>query len=318
MNQTTKPDKDYPLVSVVTPSFNSMQFVKETIESVKNQDYPNIEHVIVDGNSSDGTKELLKQYGHLKWISEPDKGQSEAINKGFKMAKGEIIGWLNSDDTYEPGAVSFAVDCLVSNPGADIICTDVRIIDEKGDMLRIAKAEPFSIERLLESNVVKQPTVFMRKKVIEAIGGLREDLHYVMDQEFWFRAGLKFKFDYIPGRILANFRFCQGTKSKESPIEFMVEWKEVLRNFADHEAIDDETRSAVKKAERLAERSYCFGMMTRAARSRNRLSMLGYMIKGLLCRWSSIFDPAIWKLFLRTALKPDVEHDPATAGRGKR
>ena len=101
--------REYPLVSVVTPSYNQGRYIEETIQSVLNQDYFRIEHIVVDGGSTDETLSVLKKYPHLKWVSEPDRGQSHAINKGFQIAKGEIAAWLNSDDTYLPGAVTAAV-----------------------------------------------------------------------------------------------------------------------------------------------------------------------------------------------------------------
>ena len=105
-----------PLVSVVTPSFNQAAFIEETIQSVLKQDYPHIEHIVVDGGSTDGTVDILQRYPHLRWISEPDCGQSDALNKGFAMARGEILGWLNSDDTYNAGGVSTGLHCEVSHP----------------------------------------------------------------------------------------------------------------------------------------------------------------------------------------------------------
>src|SRR5512137_1476425 len=122
-------EKEYPLVSVVTPSYNAMPYIKDTIESINNQDYPAIEHIIMDGNSTDGTQELLRQYPNLIWVSEPDRGQSHALNKAFKLVHGDIIGWLNADDTYQPGAIATAVKNLSENPEYDLVYSDLQIID---------------------------------------------------------------------------------------------------------------------------------------------------------------------------------------------
>ena len=109
--------RQFPLVSVITPSFNQGRFIEETIESVLSQDYPNVEYLIIDGGSTDNTLETLRRYeDKLSWICEPDKGQADAINKGFRKAQGDILCWLNSDDTYEAGAISKAVESLLENP----------------------------------------------------------------------------------------------------------------------------------------------------------------------------------------------------------
>ena len=125
-----------PKVSIITPSYNQGQFIEETILSAKNQDYPNIEHIVIDGNSTDSTLDILHKYDNdIIWISEPDRGQSDALNKGFRIATGEIIGWLNSDDIYLPGAVKKAVDALMNNPKFDIVYGDYLIIDENSKVL---------------------------------------------------------------------------------------------------------------------------------------------------------------------------------------
>ncbi len=112
-------EQSYPKISIVTPSYNSAEFIEDCIQSVLKQNYPNFEHIIIDGGSTDGTVEILKKYPHLKWISEPDEGQSDALNKGFKKAEGDIIGWLNSDDVYLPGTFNKVADIL-SNDKIDI------------------------------------------------------------------------------------------------------------------------------------------------------------------------------------------------------
>lgn len=217
-----------PLVTIITPSFQSSRFIAETIESVKRQDYACIEHVIVDGNSCDGTLQILKNYRHLVWISEPDNGQSHALNKGFKMANGEIIGWLNADDTYWPDAVSTAVRFLLENKDVDLVYSDQQIVDENGNVIAFSRSKPFDLVTLFTENFIRQPTVFMRKHVIEQMHGVDENLHYCMDREFWLRIGSSFQMHYLPHTVSANFRLCSGTKTFEHEPSFHAEWLKVL------------------------------------------------------------------------------------------
>lgn len=221
--------KDRPLVSVVTPSYQAMPYIIRAIESVRVQDYLFMEHIIFDGGSTDGTLEVLQGYPELVWVSEPDRGQSDALNKGFRRAGGEIIGWLNADDTYQPGAIAAAVKFLVENPDVDLVYSDLRIIDETDELIGLTKSQPFQLEKLLLRNFIKQTTVFMRRRVLDLLGGVDEDLHYVMDREFWLRAGMAgFKMHYLENQTLANFRLIPGTKSYEHVPQFRAEWVHVL------------------------------------------------------------------------------------------
>jgi len=217
-----------PLVSVVTPSYCTSRFIAETIESVKSQDYPCIEHLVMDGGSNDDTVDILKRYPHLVWVSEPDRGQSHALNKGFSMAKGEIFGWLNSDDTYNPGIVSRAVLYLTNNPDMDMVYSDLNIIDDQSLPIRYCASRPFDLNALLSNNYIYQPTVFFRRAVYEELGGVDETLHYSMDREYWLRIGNQFKIGYIPYYVGANLRIYPGTKTYEHPSRFVHDWLNVL------------------------------------------------------------------------------------------
>jgi glycosyltransferase involved in cell wall biosynthesis len=183
----------------------------------------------MDGGSKDGTVELLQQYPHLVWESEPDCGQSHALNKAFARARGEIIGWLNADDTYQPEAIHTAVAYLREHPEADLLYSDLRIIDEKGETIGYTKADSFDLVRLLTDNMVKQPTVFMRRAVLEKLSGVNETFHYVMDRELWLRAGTIYNLVYLPGKVLANFRMIPGTKTFEHALKFHLEWLQTLK-----------------------------------------------------------------------------------------
>lgn len=177
-----------PLVSVITPSLNQARFIEATITSVLGQDYPHIEHIVIDGGSSDATLEILKKYdGRIRWISEKDRGQGDAVNKGFAMARGSILGWLNSDDTYAPGAVSAAVRRLGSHPEAVMLYGNASYINEQGEVIGSYPTEPFDRQRLSEACFVCQPAVFLRKEVFSAVGPLDVGLNTCMDYDYWIR-----------------------------------------------------------------------------------------------------------------------------------
>ncbi len=178
-------------VSIITPSYNQGRFIEETILSVKNQDYPNIEHIIIDGGSTDGTIEILKRYDHLIWVSEPDNGQTNAINKGFRMATGDILTYLNSDDLLLPGAVRAVVDAFNIYPEVDFVYGNYTIIDSKGNHLLSRKTINYDRNVLIYGRaLIAQPASFFRRDVIEKIGLLDESYDFCMDLEFWIRAAL--------------------------------------------------------------------------------------------------------------------------------
>src|SRR5512138_1788368 len=139
-----------PLVSIITPSFNQAAFLETTIRSVLDQDYPSLEYFIVDGGSKDGSLEIIQRYAHrlAGWVSEPDRGQTDAINKGFGMAHGEILAWLNSDDVYQPGAVAEAATFLQQNPEVGLVYGDATYIDENGRTIGHFPARQTDLRRL--------------------------------------------------------------------------------------------------------------------------------------------------------------------------
>jgi hypothetical protein len=199
---------EWPLVSIVTPSLNQGRFIEDTIKSVLGQDYPRLEYVVVDGASTDGTLDVLGRFdGALRWVSEPDGGQAAAINKGFRLASGEILGWLNSDDTYEPRAVSAAVEHLRGHPADALVYGDATHVDAAGrEIGPCAYVGPADVDRLIhESDYIVQPAAFFRRSAFEAVGGLDESLHWGMDYDLWLKLARRFPIAYLP-RKLARYR----------------------------------------------------------------------------------------------------------------
>jgi glycosyltransferase involved in cell wall biosynthesis len=205
-------DTEPPLVSVVTPSLNQGGYIEEAIVSVLAQDYPRIEHVVVDGGSTDETVEILQRHSHLRWVSEPDEGQAAAINKGFRMARGEIFGWLNADDYYLPGAVASAVAALRESDAA-LVHGGWRQIDERGELIRDVGVVPFDYRRELErANAVCQPGSFFTADAFWTVGGLDESYWYAMDYELWLKLGARFPVVEVE-RIQAAYRYHPRSKS---------------------------------------------------------------------------------------------------------
>lgn len=218
-----------PLVSVVTPSLNHGRFIEKTIQSVLDQDYPNLQYIVVDGGSGDDTVEILRRYEHsLVWISESDRGQSDAINKGFGMAGGEILAWLNSDDRYLPGAVSRAVECFESDLQADLVYGKTVLCDDRDRVIGEYPTEPFDGGRLPAFNFISQPSAFFMADLFREAGGLNRDLNYAMDYDLWLRMiGGGARGVYLP-EPMALFRLHAESKSV-SAVHALARSEECLR-----------------------------------------------------------------------------------------
>jgi len=240
---------DHPLVSIITPSFNKAPYIEETIQSVCNQTYTPIEHIVIDGGSTDGTLSILEKYpGTLIWKSEPDQGQSDAINKGWRMAHGDIIAFLNADDTYLPDAVQIAVDHFLHHPETGMIYGDGILTDENGRFLANFTAGEFNLENLIycRDNIL-QPAVFLRKSVFESIGELDVNLHLAMDLDYWIRIGLRYPVAYIP-QPLAVAKIYEDAKSSAQMHQYVVEYEQILKKAFGLPDLPFEIRIMEKKA----------------------------------------------------------------------
>lgn len=223
---------ELPKISIVTPSYNQAQYLEETIRSVLLQSYPNLEYIIIDGGSTDGSVEIIKKYEPwlTYWVSEPDRGQSHAINKGFGKATGDIFGWINSDDYYAPNAFSHIANlfkknqtawvsgvCQTSNPNGEIVSSN---------------SEPQEFEKWLLTCPLAQPSVFWRRELWQAVGGVDTNLQYSFDYDLWMKFSRVEPKPIWTDRHIATFRIHPASKSSTSRVNFDREdWLIFHRNI---------------------------------------------------------------------------------------
>ncbi len=239
-----------PLVSIITPSFNQGQFIEETLKSVASQTYRHYEHIIIDGGSTDETVKILKKYkakypDKIKWLSEKDKGQSDAINKGLKMAKGEILTWLNSDDYFFPDTLEKVVNFFNQNKKCFWLSGDYVIVNEKGEKIhsfvrwykKFLRNLPF-FPAIYIANFINQPSTFFRKEVIKKIGWLNVKLRYEMDYEYWLRM---IRAGYKNFYLDSPFSYFRVHKQSKGGGQFEKQFKEeieVQKNFCNNNLIN--------------------------------------------------------------------------------
>jgi glycosyltransferase involved in cell wall biosynthesis len=206
-----------PLVSIVTPGRNQGAFLEATLKSVLEQDYPAIEYVVIDGASSDGSPEIIRRYSDrlAYWVSEPDRGQSDAINKGWGHCTGEIFAWLNSDDLLLPGAVASAMRVLDAHPEVGVVYGDTHFIDAAGAPAGTPPPRrDFEFERVLigAENPIAQPSAFIRRRVLDEVGFLDPSLHYFMDWDLWLRIGARYPVMHVP-ELWSSYRLHPESKT---------------------------------------------------------------------------------------------------------
>jgi len=210
------PQTKTPLVSIVTPSYNQAPYLAATIESVLSQDYPNLEYLVVDGGSTDGSVDIIRRYADQLawWVSEKDLGQTDAINKGFARAKGQIFAWLNSDDTYEPHAIREAVEFLQANPQIGMVYGDCNFIDETGRKIGTFNAAQTDLKKLRQGYVhIPQQAAFWRAELWRQVAPLDESFYFAMDYDLWVRLAKISSIRYLPNHVWANFRLHTDAKS---------------------------------------------------------------------------------------------------------
>ena len=215
-------------ISITTPSYNQGEFLAEAIESVISQegDFA-IDYIIVDGASTDDSRAVIARYDALlkngewpvrckgitfRWLSEPDRGQTDALMKGFRQATGEVFAWLNSDDTYLPGALQVAADFFRAHPDTGLLYGDSHYCTSTGDIIGRYRTAEFDLVTLASFNFICQPSTFFRRDVFEAVGGLDESLHFAMDYDLWIRIGQRFPCRYRPG-FLSRYRLHETSKT---------------------------------------------------------------------------------------------------------
>jgi glycosyltransferase involved in cell wall biosynthesis len=218
-----------PLVSIVTPSFNQVQFLEATIQSVLRQDYPNIEYLVLDGGSTDGSVEVIEEYANriAYWESEPDQGQADAINRGLKRASGEIVAWLNSDDVYTVGAITEAVESLSADPELAMVYGDGLMVDSDLKLLDPHRYRQLDLAGLLSFEVLLQPAVFMRKRALEQVGYLNQDYDLILDHELWVRLAAAHPILHVPS-FWALERTHESAKTIAQAREFVAEAEHLI------------------------------------------------------------------------------------------
>ncbi len=216
-------------ISIITPSFNQADYLDQTICSVLDQDYPELEYLIVDGASSDGSLRIIKEHSERLtwWVSEADAGQADAINKGFSRATGEIIAWLNSDDYYQPETLVTIANLFAQNPDAGIIYGDVLSVDGDGNPINVQRFAQYTIEDLMQFKIISQPGVFMRRSVLEQAGYLDLDYHFLLDHQLWLRVAQLAPMIYTP-QTLAVARYHADAKNIAQADRFGAEAFKIL------------------------------------------------------------------------------------------
>ena len=213
-----------PSISIITPSFNQGYYLEQTLVSVLSQGYPGLEYLVVDGGSTDGSLEIIQRYTSRLawWVSEPDNGQAEAINKGLQRASGELVAWLNSDDYYLPGALRKVAEVFAAHPETGLVFGDVLAVDDQGKALNLLRYGDWGLADLMAFRIIGQPSIFMRHNLLEKAGLLDTSFHYLLDHQLWLRLAQLAGMTYLP-ETLSAARFHSESKNVSHASEFSQE-----------------------------------------------------------------------------------------------
>ena len=298
---------DLPLVSIITPSFNQGPFLEDTIRSVLSQSYPHLEYILIDAGSTDNSLEIIHRYSSklAYWISEVDRGQAHAINKGLQRAQGEILGWLNSDDLLLPDAVSQVVQVFLEEPETGVVYGRLERIDENGRLLPTPELPKdrteFSIAHVLGECIVNQPGAFWRRSVMDQAGLLNESLSFSLDYEYWIRlALLGVKFKKLP-QVVAHFRLSSGSKTVSQATAMALEQMKVLEWLIDQAELSQRLGISSQKIEQQAchtRARFCLQAFYGCVKQGDWFEASRWLIKTMENDLLAIFEPRWLKLGL--------------------
>ncbi len=259
-----------PLVSIVTPSYNQAAFLEQTILSVLNQDHAAIEYLVVDGGSTDGSVDIIRKHEKRLswWVSENDRGQADAINKGLKRAKGEIIAWLNSDDVYLPGVVRKAVETMTANSNAAMVHGDVLAVNGAGNPINLMRYGSWGLRGLMRFQIIGQPAVFMRRSALLQAGLLDLQYHFLLDHQLWLRVAQHGEVIYVP-ETWAQARYHAAAKNIAQAAGFGAEAYKIVE-WMRHEpglavSFEDDKKKIMAGAHRINARYLLDGGQNKAA-----------------------------------------------------
>lgn len=242
------------LVSIITPSFNQAAYLEQTLRSVLEQDHPQLEYLVIDGGSTDGSDSIIRRYESRLawWVSERDRGQAEAINKGLDRARGELVAWLNSDDYYLPGAVRAAVAAFEEHPQAALIYGNMLAVDQTGAVINRLTYRPLTLEDLMCFQIIGQPAVFMRRS---ALGELRLDpaYHLLLDHHLWIRLACRGKILHVD-QVWSAARYHAAAKNRARAAEFGAEAFRILEGMREDAALAPRLRGVERRARASAHR----------------------------------------------------------------
>lgn len=284
-----------PLVTVITPAYNRADYLVETIESVLSQDYPNLEYIVLDDGSKDNTREILAKYdGKIRWESHENMGETRTVNKGFKMANGEIIGVVNSDDPLLPGAITALVSRLVSGPELLVVYPDWDMVDKDGNVIDHITTQDYSYIKMLRCfHCVPGPGAFFRRRTVEVLGGRDAGFRYVADFDFWLRAGMYGAFARVP-LTLATFRVHPGSATVSQRGSLMAEEHvSLLKKIYSHQRLPAEAGRFAVRHEAYSNAYYIAGVTCGEELRLKRI--MYYMLSLYYSPWAYLGDNA-WRM----------------------